>query len=274
MLAIGNLELHVAHSCNLACESCCHYSNHNHKGLIALEEAERWMAPWRERLAPVQFSLLGGEPAIHPRLADFVPLARALWPKALIRLASNGFLLARHPELPRRLAEAGHARLEISIHHDSADYRRRLDPVVALLDSWVADHEIDVRYVYSHRNWTRRYKGFGAAMEPFEDASPKRSWKSCPARHCPQIHDGAIWKCAPLAYLPMQDAKYGLSEKWAPYLAYRPLQPDCSDRALRAFFRRKAEPSCAMCAARPERFAPGLPFPARAASAELVALDD
>jgi hypothetical protein len=274
MLAIANLELHVAHSCNLACESCSHYSNHNHKGVLALDEAARWMAPWRERLAPVQFSLLGGEPAIHPRLADFVSLARASWPNALIRLVTNGFLLARHPELPRRLAEAGLARLEISVHHGSDAYRGRLEPVIALVESWIGDYGIDVRYVHSHERWTRRYKGFGAAMKPFEDRDPKRSWKSCPARRCPQIHEGALWKCAPLAFLPMQDRKYGLSDKWAPYLAYRPLQPDCSDRELRAFLRRKTEPSCAMCAARPERFAPGLPFPVRAASAEPVTLDD
>lgn len=274
MLAIGNLELHVAHSCNLACESCCHYSNHNHKGLIALDEAERWMAPWSERLAPGKFSLLGGEPAIHPRLADFVPLARSCWPSSVVQLTSNGFLLARHPRLPRALAEAGDTRLLISVHHGSEEYRRRFEPVAALLDSWIAEYGIRVHLLHSHEGWRRTYKGFGAAMEPYEDASPRRSWKNCGSRYCPQIHEGAIWKCAPLAYLPMQHEKYGLSEKWAPYLDYRPLQPGCSDRELRAFFRRKAEPSCAMCPARPEPFAPGLPFPIRTASAELVALDD
>lgn len=264
MLRIGNLELHVAHSCNLACESCCHYSNQGHKGLLALDDAERWLAPWRERLAPTQFSLLGGEPAVHPRLADFIPLARSAWPDALVRLASNGFLLHRHPDLPRRLAEAGYARLEISIHHGSEAYRTRLEGVRRLLDGWIAEYGIAVLYIESHANWTRRYKGFGAEMEPFEDGRPKRSWKNCPARACKQLHEGAIWKCAPLAYLPMQDRKYGLSAKWRPYLAYRPLQPGCSDRELRAFFRLKTEAFCAMCAARPERFAPPLPYPARA----------
>ena len=89
---------------------------------------------------------------------------------------------------------------------------------------------------------------------------------SCPARTCPQLFEGAIWKCAPLAYLPMQDRKYGLSEKWAPYLGYRPLAPDCSDAELAAFFAREDEPACGMCPARPERFAPAFPLPRRAAA--------
>jgi hypothetical protein len=264
VLAIGNLELHVAHSCNLACESCSHYSNQGHKGLLDLDEARAWIAPWAERLSPATFSLLGGEPAIHPRLAEFVPLARALWPTSLIRMVTNGFLLARHPDLPRRLAEAGNARLILSVHHESQAYRERLAPVRDLLRSWVRDHKIDVGFAHSHDNWTRRYRGVGAEMAPFEDGRPRRSWKNCPARFCPQLLDGAIWKCAPLAYLPMQDRKYGLSEKWAPYLDYAPLTLDCTDRELRAFFARKAERHCAMCAARPERFAPPLPFPATA----------
>jgi len=274
MLAIRNLEIHIAHSCNLACESCSHYSNQGHKGLLGLDEARSWMAPWSGRLAPATFSLLGGEPAIHPRFADFVPLARNLWPSAKLRLVTNGFLLARHPELPRRLAEAGNARLEVSLHHGSRAYRERLVPIVALLRAWVDDHGIDIAFNHSHAGWTRRYRGSGAEMAPYEDDKPRRSWKNCPARFCPQIFEGAIWKCAPLAYLPMQDRKYGLSDKWAPYLDYRPLLPGCPDGELRAFFRRKAESYCAMCTARPERFNPPLPFPTRPAlSAEPIALD-
>ena len=269
VLAIRNLEIHLAHSCNLACESCSHYSNQGHKGLLGLDEAGEWMAAWSGRLAPETFSLLGGEPAIHPRLADFVPLARAAWPSAKLRLVTNGFLLARHPELPRRLAEAGQAHILVSVHHDSGAYRERLRPVVALLRTWVDAYGIKVAFSPSHAGWTRRYKGFGAAMAPFEDGRPRQSWKHCPARFCPQLFEGAIWKCAPLAYLPMQDRKYGLSDKWAPYLSYRPLAPGCSDGELRAFFRRKAESFCAMCAARPERFALPLPFPGGPAQASL-----
>ncbi len=266
MLAIRNLEVSAALSCNLACESCSHYSNYGHKGVLALDEAERWFRHWNTRLSPGVFSLVGGEPTVNPQLADLVTLARACWPDAKLRLVTNGFLLDRHPDLPKRLAEAGNAHIFVSVHNSAEPYLARLKPVAALLDGWVRDYGISVSAYPSDKWWRRTYKGAGAAMEPFEDGQPRASWEHCLARYCPQLFQGQIWKCGPIAYLGMQDAKYGLSEKWRPYLNYRPLEPGCSDAELLAFFSREEEPACSMCPAAPQHFALPLPFrPARAA---------
>jgi hypothetical protein len=81
------------------------------------------------------------------------------------------------------------------------------------------------------------------------------------ARHCPQLFEEKIWKCAPLAYLKLQDARYPLSENWRTYLRYQPLEPGCTDQAMRDFFSREEEPHCGMCPASPQRFA--LPVPMR-----------
>ncbi len=73
----------------------------------------------------------------------------------------------------------------------------------------------------------------------------------------------------------MQDERYGLGEKWAPYLRYRPLEPDCSESELREFFGREDESFCAMCPATPQPFdlpnpmlPLGLPAKRRAADQE------
>jgi hypothetical protein len=266
MLSIRKLELHVTHSCNLACESCSHYSDQGHKGLVAVEDADRWMGLWSGRLAPLEFSLLGGEPAIHPDLPEFVRLTRAHWPSTHIEVVSNGLLLSRHPDLPHRLAEAGNSQITISVHHESEAYAQRLAPVWEMTRGWIDDYGIRVLWRMSHKNWTRRYTGLGASMQPFEDGAPRLSWENCPAKFCPQLLESGIWKCGPLAYLPLQQSKYGLSEKWADYLAYRPLAPGCSDEEMLEFFSRQEEPECAMCPASPERFA--LPVPIRALQAK------
>jgi len=260
-----NLEIHAAHACNLACESCSHYSNHGHKGIVSLDEARQWLAPWAPRLAPQVFSILGGEPSIHPDLTSFCALAREMFPKSTLRLVTNGFFLERHPRLPEWLRADGRAILNVSIHHESPDYRKRLAPIMDLVARWQREHGIRVEYWHSSRNWTRRYHGQGAAMEPFEDGHPRRSWEICTAKFCPQVHEARLWKCAPLAYLPMQHARFGLSEKWSPYLAYRPLEPGCSDAELDAFLAREEEPSCAMCSSVPRHFE--LPVPLRAVDA-------
>ncbi len=259
MRSIRNLEIHLVHSCNLSCESCSHYSNQGHKGVLSLAQAERWMKLWDRRLNPKTFSLLGGEPTIHPDLAAFVALARRHWPVAHLRLVTNGFLLHRHPALPSVLQGDPNACIYLSVHHDAPEYREKLQPIMELLRNWVRDYGIQVRSNRSFKNWTRRYYGSGNAMEPFKDGQPRQSWEHCPARHCPQLYEGQIWKCAPLAYLKLQQAKYRLSDSWKPYLHYQPLEPGCADEALEEFFRREEEPSCGMCPAHPQRFE--LPIP-------------
>lgn len=271
MKSIRNLELHVAHGCNLACESCSHYSNQGHTGLLSLDEAAQWMRPWQSRLAPATFSLLGGEPSIHPELSAFLPLVRRHWPAAHIRLVSNGFFLHRHPQLPAAIKRDGNAGIYLSIHHDAPEYRARLEPILALLRDWVRDHGIAVLCTRSYESWTRRYHGYGRQMQPYEDQQPRLSWEHCPAKFGRQLFEGKIWKCAPLAYLKLQQARYGLSERWQPYLQYQPLSPDCSDEQLAAFFHRQEEPHCAMCPAQPARLALALPLRAQTAAIEATA---
>lgn len=260
MKLVRHLEIHVAHSCNLSCESCSHYSNHGHKGVVSLQEAEHWMRLWNRRLKLGAFSLLGGEPTIHPDLTGFVTLARKCWPTAYLRLVTNGFFLSRHPQLPVVLKQVSNAGIYLSIHHESHNYQEKLEPMFDLLKSWVRDYGIRVEFYESYKYWTRRYHGEGHAMEPFKDGQPRQSWEHCPAKTCPQLFDGKIWKCAPLAYLRLQDTKYRLSDSWEPYLQYQPLESNCTDEEMEEFFRREDESVCGMCPAKPVGFSLPIPF--------------
>jgi hypothetical protein len=262
--AVPHLEIHVTHACNLACESCTHYSDQGHKGAVSVDEADRWMAAWSGRIAPTVFSLLGGEPTIHPDLAEFVLRARWHFPEAALRIVTNGFFLHRHPTLPGILARDRDVRLYLSVHHDAPAYRAKLQPAMELLREWVAAHGIKVEVYPSQARWTRQYLGSGAAMMPYEDGKPRESWKACRAKDCPQLFERKLWKCSPLAYLGMQDAKYGLNAKWKPYLGYEALAADCSDAQLDEFFAREEESHCGMCPARPEHFALSIPIRALA----------
>ena len=257
---LENLEIHASHACNLACESCSHFSNHAHSGVLSLEEASEWMEPWSVRLRPKQFSILGGEPTLNPDLVELVLLCRRYWPDALLRVVTNGFFLHRHPDLPKVISRDGNAVIQLSVHHDSATYLDAIAPHVQLFEDWIRQYGLSFRVSLSHEGWTRRYRGFGHAMEPFEDGNIRASWEHCPSRLCRQVFEGKLWKCSPIAYLRLQDGKYELSERWRPYLAYQPLRSDCSDAELSAFIGKQEEPICAMCPAEPQRIRPGSPL--------------
>lgn len=158
------------------------------------------MAGWSGRLVVDEFHLLGGEPTIHPELPAFVTLVRRHWPKAFIRIRTNGFFLHRHPDLPKLLADDTRAAISIAVHHDSPEYLEKLRPILDLIARWKREYAIQIDIDPSFTNWTRRYQGFGAAMRPYEDGSARKSWEICSARHCKQLFEGKIWKCAPLAY--------------------------------------------------------------------------
>jgi len=269
MLDIEHLEIHVAHACNLRCDSCSHYSDQGHKGIVSLEDADRWMSAWRHRLSPGTFSLVGGEPTIHPRLTEFVRLARRHWPRAWLRIVTNGFFLHNHPELPQALEGDAKARIFLSVHHKSREYLDRVRPARDLLKQWSRTHGIRASYYCSFDRWRRTHLGSGSDMRPYDDGNPRRSWRNCNAKRCPQLFAAKIWKCAPLAYLGMQNARHKLSDEWAPYLAYQPLGPECSDEEMKAFFAKEDEPQCGMCPARPEKFSLPMPIVRAAANKPL-----
>ncbi len=254
MREIHNLEIHLVHGCNLTCESCSHYSNQGHKGTLSLEEADSWMKRWSHRVRPKIFSLVGGEPTIHPNLPEFLLLARKNWPDAKIRLVTNGFFLHRHPSLPLMMQRAGNVTLQLSIHHDGEQFREKHQPIGKLLGRWESEYGIQVAYNETFKNWTRRYKGFGSEMEPYNDKQPRKSWENCRAKFCRQLFEGKIWKCGPLAYLKVQDSRHSLSDLWRPYMQYQPLHADCTQVELEHFFDLEEESFCSMCPANPERF--------------------
>lgn len=260
-VAIPNLEFHVTHVCNLRCENCSHYSNLGLSGHVSLAATERYFTAWSPRIVPRLFSLLGGEPTLHPELTEHVELAAHHWPESTLQLVTNGWFLDRHPRLPSALARY-HVHLEISIHHDGPEYRAQVIQTRGLIERWQADHELIVNWRPSFRSWRRIYHGAGADMRPYTDGNPQASWSQCPARWCPQILGGQIYKCPPLAYLRMLDERIGLSPEWTPYLDYRPLNPGCSDDELREFLTRRVEEVCGMCPANPPRLHLESPIPA------------
>jgi hypothetical protein len=246
--------MHVANACNLTCESCSHFSNSGHKGLLNLDEADNWMSAWNSRLSPEKFRLLGGEPTLNPRLPELVRLARQRWPESRIAMTTNGFFAHRHKDLGKALGDAK-AIVLLTFHDRTEEYKAKALPASELLLNWSKQFGFELTTEESHVRWTRRHLGVGADVLPFEDGNPRLSWKKCPARTCRQLFRGKLWKCSPITYLQLQKETHPkISEKWDPYLAYRPLEPDCSDRALAEFFSAEEEGICGMCAADPQNF--------------------
>jgi Radical SAM superfamily/4Fe-4S single cluster domain len=260
MRRIPKLEVHITHGCNLTCESCSHYSNQGHSGQLSLETFESNLKDWHTKIVPDTLTFLGGEPALHSKLPEFFKIARKYWPNTELRVITNGFYIQRHPTLPIVMKEVGNAYIYVSVHHSDPAYTEKIQPSLDLLESWNKEYGTRIHKSESFGKWTRRYFGKGDNIEPFKDNNPRASWEICNAKLCTQIFENKIWKCAPLAYLQLQDRKYNLSESWNKYLDYQPLTLDATAEEINAFFNTEDIPECGMCPAKNIQFDLPLPF--------------
>ena len=252
MIDIEQLELHVTHACNFTCEGCSHYSNHGHTGNISLDDCEEWLYGWSKRVKPKTFTILGGEPTLNKDLPEIVYMVRAMFPDPTtgIDVITNATGLHLQPRLPQMLVATG-ATLAVSIHStEHPNYIKKFKRGYKLAKKWKHDLGVWVEFWdFTNKEWVRQYKGFGDRMMPYEDNNPRKSWEVCISKYAMQLHEGKLWKCPALAYLPMQAKKYNLSDKWNPYLKYQSLDVDCTDEELEEFLNREDESFCSMCPA-------------------------
>ena len=165
--------------------------NQGHTGNVSLETAIEWMDNWKDKVIPKRFTLMGGEPCIHPDLGDFVWETRKRWQNSYTEVVTNGFLLHRHPNLYEPLRKTKTV-LAISVHsNEDKKYLDRFKPVYELAREWI-DRGVQVELRPSIRHWQRQYKGFGDKMEPYEDNDPVSSWDVCVSRLCVQLYQGKL----------------------------------------------------------------------------------
>lgn len=94
-IATWALEAHAADHCNLRCAHCCTLSPSLKPRLLEPAALARDLAALRPVLAPQLFKLTGGEPLLHPGLAELAAVARASSIAPEVSLTTNGHLAPR-----------------------------------------------------------------------------------------------------------------------------------------------------------------------------------
>lgn len=241
------LEIHAAHTCNLNCFNCCHFSHHKVGGLVSVEEANEWMFPWKDRLYPQRFTIIGGEPTLNPDLCQFLEVTKKNWPESRINIATNGFFLKNHPELPKLMKQLGNVVLVVNKVHESPEYNRKYEEIHELCESWKAKWQTNISYIYTANDRTRRYRGFGSALAPLGDNDYKLSYQVCEAKESKTLFRGCLYKCSRLAYLQLINQHFKLDDAWTDALTYQPLPPTCTRDELIQWSQEKAIPACVTC---------------------------
>lgn len=85
-----NVFLHLLTACNLACRHCYINAAQHGTGMLPLETVLRWLRLFARPEQQTNLILLGGEPTLHPQLADIIKAAKAL--RYAVTVDSNGYL--------------------------------------------------------------------------------------------------------------------------------------------------------------------------------------
>lgn len=94
------VETHLTNHCNLNCAHCTHYAPLADPWFKDINEYVKEIAQlaYVARNTLQEIRLLGGEPLLHPQVADFVYITRQAFPFVRLEVVTNGILLPQMPE--------------------------------------------------------------------------------------------------------------------------------------------------------------------------------
>ncbi|MHC4393787.1 MAG: radical SAM protein [Planctomycetota bacterium] len=93
-----SLEVHVCDHCNLKCQHCCTLSPSLAARCVDPGAFERDLARVGTAIRPSLLKLTGGEPLLHPKIAELAGIARRLGIAPQLSMTTNGFRAAHAPD--------------------------------------------------------------------------------------------------------------------------------------------------------------------------------
>lgn len=165
------------------------------------------------------------------------------------------------------MKEAGNIAIVMNKVHDGPEYEAKYREIFDLCEEWKAKWLIEVQYIYTAHDRTRRYYGHGESLAPVGAGDFRLSYKTCEAKESRTLFEGRLYKCSRLAYLALISRYFKLSDEWRNSLSYKPLEPNCSEEALINWLNERAGVECSECPTERENLTE-LPSPLRKGKGE------
>ena len=195
---LQRLVVHLTDHCNLNCKGCTHFSNIAKPAFADVDQFEREFAQLATIFSNiVEIYLLGGEPLLHPRLTEFLPIARKYFPDSNLKLMSNGVLVTRMDEAFWKAMAASRIILVCDLYP--------IDLPVEEIEGLAAKYGVELE-------WTDpRAEFFRLPLDPTGSQDPTHSFQVCGAvNNCPMLRDGRLYPCAYIAYHDIFKERFGI----------------------------------------------------------------
>lgn len=119
-------EVHLTEHCNLNCRGCNNFSCIAEPSFLDVEQYKKDL----QRLSDLcegeakRINLMGGEPLLHPDVAEIARLTREKFPRAIINVFTNGLLLLNQPEQFWSILKENNVGILVTPYPISFDYTK------------------------------------------------------------------------------------------------------------------------------------------------------
>jgi len=234
------MEFYITNVCNLACDDCNRFNNHEFRGHYLWNDYAETYRKWSEHVRFQKIAIMGGEPLLNPSVCDWVDGINRLWNRR-VQIMSNGTRLNQVPGLYERLVKFREENdfyrpnwIGVSIHNHN-DTERYFDEIRQFLqgpvtyyhrddaDNQNSCHTWGAAHAFVDSNGMRvhvwDYTSFYPAAVSRNQANQFRVHNTDPElahQHCGFVKfkchhfmAGKIYKCAPVALFPEFDCQHG-----------------------------------------------------------------
>jgi len=193
------MEVGVAEHCNLNCKGCTSFSNIiEGKVFFDLAQFKSDITRLSELFGNIRnITLLGGEPLLNEELPQFIIESRKVFPKALIRVVTNGLLCKSMSEELINALRDNNALLHIT----------QYQPLFNTIDSLklqLKSKDINFLVGTPVKQFCKIYRAEG-------DSDVKRTFKRCLQKRCNYLSSGYLSTCKFVDLVRWFDGHFGTS---------------------------------------------------------------
>lgn len=236
------IEIYITNECNLTCSECNRYNNYDFTGHYDWQHSETAILAWGQRISAPLITIIGGEPALHPNLYQWVKLARRAWPDTPVMVQTNGTV--RHPDADRIRQEFGSSfGFVASLHQEGM--QRTIERRNTFADGSVMDMIDNTEFMEC------AVRDHGTHFSVHR-SDPTLAFNACSMKFSHTLLNGRLYKCPMVAVLPEFRRQYQVNltpDQQQLLDQYQSLAPDCSDQDLQDFLDNEHKPiaQCSFC---------------------------
>jgi len=179
-MLIKNIEYEIVEHCNLRCKNCNKFSYIKEHNCIDIDQIKKDFFLLSKRFTLENFTILGGEPLLHPDLNNIILLAKKAFNNSAIKIITNGALFFKKNFIFLNLLSAKNITLEISKYELNIDYEKIKNIC----------KKFNINFILTEKQY---FKDF---VDKSGSCDPDKSFKRCRELvYCPSFFNGKLFQC-------------------------------------------------------------------------------